>query len=103
MSARDEALIALMDALKGRERLLGVDLGTKTIGLALSDVERRIATPLQTLRRVKFTPDAQALRAVALIGPMPGTCSRRRLASFCKERCRSSRSSSTICPLSAWY
>ena len=66
MSARDEALIALMDALRGRERLLGVDLGTKTIGLALSDVERRIATPLQTLRRVKFTPDAQALRAVAL-------------------------------------
>jgi putative holliday junction resolvase len=66
VSARDEALIALMDGLKGRERLIGVDLGTKTIGLALSDVERRIATPLQTLRRVKFTPDAQALRAVAL-------------------------------------
>lgn len=46
-------------------RLLGVDLGTKTIGLALSDVERRIATPLETLGRVKFTPDAERLRAVA--------------------------------------
>ena len=41
----------------------GVDLGTKTIGLALSDVERRIATPLETIRRVKFTADAQALAA----------------------------------------
>ena len=38
-----------------------MDLGTKTIGLALSDVERRIATPLVTLRRTAFARDAEAL------------------------------------------
>ena len=52
-----------MDALRRRARLIGVDLGTKTIGLALSDVERRIATPLETIRRVKFTPDAERIKA----------------------------------------
>jgi putative Holliday junction resolvase len=55
---------ALVAALPKGARLLGVDLGTKTIGLALSDVERRIATPLETLKRTKFTPDADALRRV---------------------------------------
>jgi putative Holliday junction resolvase len=44
---------------------MGVDLGTKTIGLALSDVERRIATPLETIRRVKFTQDAERLAELA--------------------------------------
>jgi putative Holliday junction resolvase len=43
-------------------RLIGIDLGTKTIGLALSDVERRIATPLETIKRVKFTPDVSRIR-----------------------------------------
>lgn len=43
--------------LPPRQRLIGLDLGTKTIGLALSDVERRIATALETVRRVKFTLD----------------------------------------------
>ena len=52
-------------ALPPKARLLGVDLGTKTIGLALSDVERRIATPLVTLKRVKFGADAEALAAKA--------------------------------------
>ena len=47
--------------LPAKARLLGVDLGTKTIGLALSDVERRIATPLLTLARGQFSRDAQAL------------------------------------------
>ncbi len=42
-------------------RLMGLDVGTKTIGLALSDVERRIATPLETIQRVKFGKDAEAL------------------------------------------
>lgn len=45
-------------------RLLGLDLGTKTIGLALSDVERRIATPLETIKRAKFTVDAERIQAV---------------------------------------
>ncbi|HZS82043.1 MAG TPA: Holliday junction resolvase RuvX [Stellaceae bacterium] len=44
------------------QRLLGLDLGTKTIGLALSDTRRRIASPLATLRRGKFRDDAGRLR-----------------------------------------
>jgi putative Holliday junction resolvase len=48
-----------------RQRLLGLDLGTKTIGLALSDVERRIATPLEVVRRRKFTADAARLIEIA--------------------------------------
>jgi len=46
-------------------RLMGLDLGTKTIGLALSDVERRIASPLETIRRVKFTPDVKRMLELA--------------------------------------
>jgi len=45
-------------------RLLGVDLGTRTIGLAVSDSGRRFANPLMTLRRTKFREDAQALVGV---------------------------------------
>ena len=45
-------------------RLIGIDLGTKTIGLALSDVQRVVATPLETIRRVKFTADAERLAAL---------------------------------------
>ncbi|KRE16634.1 Holliday junction resolvase [Bosea sp. Root381] len=56
-----EAFLTLPD----RARLLGLDLGTKTIGLALSDVERQIATPLETIKRVKFGQDAAALLKVA--------------------------------------
>ncbi len=51
--------------LLGRnQRLIGLDLGTKTIGLALSDVERRIATPLHTIRRTKFTRDVAELQDI---------------------------------------
>jgi putative holliday junction resolvase len=65
VTASDEQLSALIDGLPSRARLMGVDLGTKTIGLALSDVERRIATPLETIKRVKFTPDAARIRQLA--------------------------------------
>lgn len=46
-------------------RLLGLDLGTKTIGLALSDVNRTIASSLETIRRKKFTIDVVTLLAIA--------------------------------------
>lgn len=46
-------------------RLMGLDLGTKTIGLALSDVERRLASPLETIQRTKFSEDARRLIAAA--------------------------------------
>jgi putative Holliday junction resolvase len=45
--------------------LMGLDLGTKTIGVAVSDTGRRIASPLAVLRRGKFTADAAALGALA--------------------------------------
>lgn len=45
-------------------RLLGLDVGTKTIGLALSDVTRSVATPYATIRRTKFTADAKTIREV---------------------------------------
>jgi len=53
---------AFAEASRGGRRLIGIDLGTKTIGLALSDVGRQIASPLETIRRVKFTPDVARLR-----------------------------------------
>ncbi|MBB4039581.1 putative Holliday junction resolvase [Microvirga flocculans] len=62
MIANDDELVAFIDGLPPRARLMGVDLGTKTIGLALSDVERRIATPLETIKRVKFTPDVARIK-----------------------------------------
>ena len=40
---------------------MGLDLGTKTIGIALSDVERRFASPLRTIARGKFSDDAKSL------------------------------------------
>lgn len=58
-------LPALRAAVPAGRRLLGLDLGTKTIGTALSDVNWTIATPLETIRRVKFTPDVTALLALA--------------------------------------
>jgi putative Holliday junction resolvase len=49
----------------GRDaRLLGLDVGTKTIGMALSDVTRSVATPFDTIRRAKFTADAKTIREV---------------------------------------
>jgi putative Holliday junction resolvase len=45
-------------------RLLGLDLGEKTIGLALSDTGLTIATPLKTLKRTKFSVDAVTLSAL---------------------------------------
>ena len=41
--------------------LVGLDLGEKTIGVAVSDTTRTVATPLQTIRKTKFTQDAEAL------------------------------------------
>jgi putative Holliday junction resolvase len=57
-------LDALPSALRPRQRLLGLDLGEKTIGLALSDTTLSIATPMQTLKRGKFSNDAAILSAL---------------------------------------
>lgn len=58
-------LHALADALSRHQRLLGLDLGTKTIGLALSDIGLTIASPLETIARVKFSKDVQVMLAIA--------------------------------------
>jgi len=50
--------------LPGGTRLLGLDLGDRTIGLALSDPGLTVASPVETIRRGKFTRDAEALIAV---------------------------------------
>ena len=49
-----------------RGKIMGLDLGTKTIGVAISDGMRYSATPLETIKRTKFTQDAE--RIVELIG-----------------------------------
>lgn len=48
-------------ALPPNRAIAGLDLGDKTIGVAISDLRRRVATPVTILRRVKFTEDAAAL------------------------------------------
>lgn len=58
-------LPALKAKLQPGQRLLGLDLGEKTIGLALSDVSLTIASPLETLRRTKFGKELEALKAMA--------------------------------------
>lgn len=54
----------LRDRLEPGRRLLGLDLGEKTIGVALTDIGLVIATPLETIRRTKFTADAAQLAAI---------------------------------------
>ena len=51
----------LLDTAPRGRRLIGLDLGSKTIGLALSDITWRVATALETIRRRKFKIDAEAL------------------------------------------
>lgn len=45
--------------------LFGLDLGEKTIGVAICDPARRIAAPVTVIRRIKFTVDAERLKALA--------------------------------------
>ena len=57
-------LIDLPQALPPFTPVVGLDLGTKTIGVAVSDIGRVIASPLQLIRKTQFTHDAQALFAL---------------------------------------
>lgn len=45
--------------------LMGLDLGTKTIGIAVTDTSQTVATPLKTIKRKKFSVDAEAILASA--------------------------------------
>ena len=55
------AIEDLAELLQPETRLLGLDVGTKTIGMALSDVTHSIATPYETIRRTKFTEDVKLI------------------------------------------
>lgn len=54
----------LKRSLNSGERLLGLDIGTKTIGLALSDTTLTIATPMETIKRTKFKVDVARLQDI---------------------------------------
>lgn len=62
------AILPLNEAaalLPPRGTLLGLDLGTKTIGIASCDPERRLATAVETIPRKQFTPDAARILQLA--------------------------------------
>jgi putative Holliday junction resolvase len=52
----------IIDRVPPKSRLLGFDLGTKTIGLAVSDERQSVATPLRTIPRKKFSDDVIQIR-----------------------------------------
>ncbi|MBA4788548.1 MAG: Holliday junction resolvase RuvX [Rhizobiales bacterium] len=58
-------LAELAPLLPARGGLVGLDLGTKTIGVAVADPDRMLATTLETVSRTKFTADATRLIAIA--------------------------------------
>ncbi len=61
----DFGLEALAKALPRGAAVIGLDVGTKTIGVAISDVTRTVATAVKTIRRRKFAGDAAELLALA--------------------------------------
>jgi putative Holliday junction resolvase len=56
----------LLASLRRDQRVIGIDPGSKTIGLALSDVLRRLASPYGNLKRGKLTANATEIAAIAL-------------------------------------
>lgn len=56
---------AFLAALPPSGALAGLDLGEKTVGVAVSDLRRLVATPLETVKRKKFTIDAARLLEIA--------------------------------------
>jgi putative Holliday junction resolvase len=58
-------LVEAAPHLPARGALIGLDLGTKTIGVAASDPDRRVATGVETIARKNFTTDAARLLALA--------------------------------------
>ena len=59
------ALLDIAPQLGARGRLIGLDLGTKTIGVAVSDPDRKLATGVETIARSNFTADARRVLALA--------------------------------------
>jgi putative Holliday junction resolvase len=65
MAARVLPLIDAAPLLPARGALIGLDLGTKTIGVATSDPDRRLATTVETVARKAFSADAARILALA--------------------------------------
>ena len=61
-----QSLSELIKYLPKKSRLLGLDVGRKTIGLAVSDSDMKIATTVGTIRRSKFTKDVKNLDAIII-------------------------------------
>ena len=59
-----ESLSELTESLTPGARLLGLDVGSKTVGMAVSDSEFKIATAIDTIRRTKFTQDFEQLKEI---------------------------------------
>jgi putative holliday junction resolvase len=57
-------VVEIAPHLPTRGALIGLDLGTKTIGVAVSDPDRRLATGVETVLRKAFTADAQRVLAL---------------------------------------
>jgi putative Holliday junction resolvase len=58
-------VVEMAPLLPGRGALIGLDLGSKTIGVAASDPDRRLAAGVETVRRRNFSTDAARLIALA--------------------------------------
>jgi putative Holliday junction resolvase len=65
MTAQIVDVVEAARLLPPRGSLLGLDLGSKTIGVAASDPERRLASAVETIRRKNFATDAKRLLALA--------------------------------------
>jgi len=65
VTAPISSLVDAAPLLPPRGALLGLDIGTKTIGVATSDADRRLATGVETIARKTFTADATRLLALA--------------------------------------
>ncbi len=59
-----DTIEAFIAALPANRAIAGLDLGDKTIGVALSDLRRQVSTPIEVIRREKFTLDAAKLLAL---------------------------------------
>ena len=64
--------ITFAAALPATGALMGLDLGTKTIGVAVSDGLRQVASPLEVIRRTKFTADAARIAELAAARAIAG-------------------------------
>ena len=65
MATSDISLKTALENVPPTARFMGLDLGSKTIGVATSDRTRMIATPILTIARQKFSKDAEALLTIA--------------------------------------